>query len=101
MNKIKLPNPVVIFLAAIAAFWIADIMNPGFNPIGVMILMLIPVIIVEILYPQPALESLIEQEQHKLAQQQLLEQDSHETETEPETEPKIAEEQEPETVTQT
>ena len=63
MKKIKLPNPIIMIFGSIGAFWIADIVNPGFNPVGVMILLLIPVLIVEILYPQPELEQLIERPQ--------------------------------------
>jgi len=62
MKKIKLPNPVILVVGSMGAFWIADIVNPGFNPIGVMILFLIPVLIAEFLYPQPELEQLLEQQ---------------------------------------
>jgi hypothetical protein len=60
MKKIKLPNPIIMIFGSMGAFWIADIVNPGFNPVGVMILLLVPVLIVEFLYPQPELEQLIE-----------------------------------------
>ncbi len=63
MKKIKLPNPTIMIFGSMGAFWIADIVNPGFNPVGVMILLLIPVLIFEILYPQSELEQLIEQPQ--------------------------------------
>lgn len=61
MIKIKLPNPIVLVGGSMGAFWIADIINPGFNPIGVMILFLIPVLLAEFLYPQPELEQILEQ----------------------------------------
>jgi len=83
MRKIKIPNPIVMVFGGLAAFWIADIIHPGFNPIGVMILMLIPVIIVELLYPQPELEDIIEQAQYDAIQQQIAE----------EPEPDVAEEE--------
>ncbi len=60
MKKIKLPNPTILVAGGLGAFWIADIINPGFNPIGVMLFMLIPVLVAEILYPQPELEQLLE-----------------------------------------
>jgi len=60
MKKIRLPNPIVLATGAIGAFWIADIINPGFNPIGVMIFMLIPIIVFEFLYPEPELDQIIE-----------------------------------------
>jgi hypothetical protein len=63
MKKIKLPNPIIMIFGSMGAFWIADIVNPGFNPVGVMILLLVPVLIVEFLYPQPELEQLIERSQ--------------------------------------
>lgn len=63
MKKIKLPNPIIMVFGSMGAFWIADIIHPGFNPVGVMILLLIPVLIVEFLYPQPELEQLIERSQ--------------------------------------
>jgi len=61
MKKIKLPNPIVLVVGSIGAFWIADIINPGFNPVGVMILFLIPVLVADFLYPQQELEQLWEE----------------------------------------
>lgn len=61
MKKIKLPNPIILVAGAIGSFWIADIINPGFNPVGIMILLLVPVLIIELLYPQPEIEQLLEQ----------------------------------------
>jgi len=61
MKKIKLPNPIVMVVGGLGAFWIADIINPGFNPIGIMVFMLIPIIIFEMLYPEPELEQILEQ----------------------------------------
>ncbi len=60
MKKIKLPSPPLLIMAGLASFWIAGIINPGFNPIGVMLFLLVPVLIIEILYPQPDLESIVE-----------------------------------------
>jgi len=71
MKKIRLPSPIIMVIGGLAAFWIADIIHPGFNPIGVMILMLIPVLIVELFYPQPELEQLIEQAHYEAVQQQI------------------------------
>jgi len=61
MKMIKLPNPIMMVIGALGAFWIADIINPGFNPIGVMLFMLIPILIFEFLYPQEELEQIVEQ----------------------------------------
>ena len=63
MKIIKLPNPVILLIGSMGAFWIADIVNPGFNPVAVMILLLIPILIFELLYPQPEIEQLFEQSQ--------------------------------------
>ena len=63
MKKIKLPNLTIMIFGSMGAFWIAGIVNPGFNPVGVMVLLLIPVLIFEILYPQSELEQLIERPQ--------------------------------------
>lgn len=52
---------MVLVVGGLGSFWIADIINPGFNPIGVMVLMLIPILIFEYLYPQPELEEILEQ----------------------------------------
>jgi hypothetical protein len=60
MKKIKLPNPITLIFGSIGAFWLANIINPGFNPIGIMILLLIPVLIIDLLYPQPELKQLLE-----------------------------------------
>ena len=76
MKKIKLPNPTIMIFGSMGAFWIADIVNPGFNPVGVMILLLIPVLIFEMLYPQPELEQLIEQPQPVSIDEQPVQEES-------------------------
>ncbi len=73
MKKIKLPNPTVMIFGGLGAFWLANIINPGFNPIGVMILMFIPILIIELLYPQPELEQLIEQIHYRSIEKQAKE----------------------------
>ncbi len=60
MKKIKLPSTTVLILASLGAFWLAGRMNPGFNPVGIMILLLIPVFIVNFLYPQNEIDELFE-----------------------------------------
>ena len=60
MKKIKLPSTTVLILASLGAFWLASRMNPGFNPVGIMILLLIPVFLVNFLYPQNEMEELFE-----------------------------------------
>ncbi len=63
MNMIKLPNPLTILLGSLGAFWIADFISPAFNPIAFLMLVLIPVIICEIFYPQEELFHKVEQAQ--------------------------------------
>lgn len=60
MKKIKLPSSKVLIMGSLGAFWLADMVNPGFNPIGIMILLLIPILIFEYLYPEPELDKLFE-----------------------------------------
>lgn len=61
MKKIKLPSIIVIILASLAAFWLAGIVNPSFNFIAIGILLLIPVFMIDLLYPRSDLEKLHEQ----------------------------------------
>ena len=61
MNSIKRPNFVLLSLGGLGAFWIADIINPGFLPVGVMVFLLIPVIIVDLLYPKPEFDEIMAQ----------------------------------------
>jgi hypothetical protein len=58
MKKIKLPSTTVLVLGGLGAFWLAHIANPGFNPIGIMIFLLIPILIFEMLYPDSELDKL-------------------------------------------
>lgn len=61
MKKIKLPSTTVMIIGALTAFWLADIVNPGFNFIGGGILLLIPLFMIDFLYPKSDKEKLIEQ----------------------------------------
>lgn len=63
--KIKLPSPPIIVIGSLGAFWIADIINPGFNPIGVMVFMLVPILVFEMMYPQPEIEEIIAQAHYR------------------------------------
>ena len=60
MKNIKLPSTSVLIVGSLGAFWLADMVNPGFNPIGVMILLLIPILIFELLYPESEIDKLFE-----------------------------------------
>jgi len=61
MKKIKLPSITILIIASLAAFWLADIVNPSFNFIGMGILLLIPVFMIDFLYPRSDLEKILEQ----------------------------------------
>jgi hypothetical protein len=52
MTKIKLPNPVTFIIASACCFWISAIINPAFDPIGVLMLFLCLVVLIELMYPQ-------------------------------------------------
>lgn len=69
MKKIRLPNPAIVIFGGFSAFWIADMINPAFNPIGVMVLMLVPILIIEMLYPQTDLEDLVTQARQEIEKQ--------------------------------
>lgn len=56
MKKITLPSPVIITISGLGAFWIAGFINPGFNPIGIMILLFLPVLLMDFLWPQQELK---------------------------------------------
>ncbi len=60
MKKIKFPSTTILILGGLGAFWLAQIANPGFNPIGIMIFLLIPILIYEVLYPESELDKLYE-----------------------------------------
>jgi len=61
MNSIQRPNFILLTLGGLGAFWIADIINPGFVPVGVMVFLLIPIIIVDLLYPKPEFDEIMAQ----------------------------------------
>jgi hypothetical protein len=56
MKISKLPSPTRLVLASLGAFWLAGTMHPGFNSIGILILLLIPVLIFETLFPKKELK---------------------------------------------
>ncbi len=44
MELIKLPTPMRVIWGSLAAWWLAQIINPGFNAVAVMLLFMIPVL---------------------------------------------------------
>ena len=61
MKKIKFPSITILILASLGAFWLAGIVNPSFNLIGIGILLLIPIFMIDFLYPRSDLEKILEQ----------------------------------------
>jgi len=49
--EVKLPGPMRIILGALAAYYLRDIIHPAFTFIAVMILMMLPVLIADKLFP--------------------------------------------------
>jgi hypothetical protein len=60
MKKIKLPSLTTMLLGSLGAFWLANRMHLSFNLIGIMILLLVPIIVFETLYPQNEMDDLFE-----------------------------------------
>lgn len=52
MNKIKKPHSLLIAFAGLTAIWVADIINHGFSSIGIMILLFIPILYLDHIFPQ-------------------------------------------------
>ncbi len=53
MELTKIPGPMRIIWASIGSWWLANIINPGFHAIAIMMLFLIPVLIVELYFSFP------------------------------------------------
>lgn len=56
MEQIKQPGMMRIALGSPAAWWVANIIHPGFHAIAVMLLMMIPLIMLEFYFsfsPKP------------------------------------------------
>lgn len=52
MELITLPRPIRIIWGSIGAWWLAHVLNPGFNPIAIMLLLLIPILVKELYFTQ-------------------------------------------------
>ena len=49
---VKLPGPMRMVWGALAAYWLRDIIHPAFTIIALMILLMIPVLIADQLFPE-------------------------------------------------
>lgn len=48
-----LPRPLRLAWGSLGAWWLAHVLNPGFNPIAVMLLLLIPILVKELYFTRP------------------------------------------------
>ncbi|MGZ4979121.1 MAG: hypothetical protein ACXV8O_18415 [Methylobacter sp.] len=51
MKIVKMPTPMRMVWGSLVAYWLADIINPGFVAIAVMIALFVPILINEYLFP--------------------------------------------------
>jgi len=54
-KAVRLPGPMRMVWGALAAYWLRDIIHPGFTFIAMMILLMIPVLIANTLFPEKRL----------------------------------------------
>jgi len=51
-KNVVLPSPMRMVWGALAAYWLRDIIHPAFTLIAVMILLMIPVLIANMFFPE-------------------------------------------------
>ena len=51
-KNVVLPGPMRMVWGALAAYWLRDIIHPAFTLIAVMILLMIPVLIANMFFPE-------------------------------------------------
>lgn len=51
MEIISMPRPMRWVWGSLGAYWLADMINPGFFSIAIMALLMIPVLIMDLYYP--------------------------------------------------
>lgn len=58
MEIIKMPRPIRWIWASFGAYWLSNIIHPGFFSVAIMALLMIPIIIADVFFPPllPALE---------------------------------------------
>jgi len=61
-KSVVLPGPMRMVWGALAAYWLRDIIHPAFTLIAVMILLMIPVLIANIFFPERKLVAVEEPE---------------------------------------
>lgn len=53
VEKVKLPRPMRWFWGSLGAYWLADMINPGFFSVAVMALIMILILIADLYFPPP------------------------------------------------
>ncbi|MBE0471926.1 MAG: hypothetical protein IBX55_20760 [Methyloprofundus sp.] len=61
-KNVLLPSPMRMVWGALAAYYLRDIIHPAFTLIAVMILLMIPILIANMLFPPPKIVALDESE---------------------------------------
>ncbi len=51
MEIITMPRPMRWVWASLGAYWLAHLIHPGFGSVAIMALLMIPILIVDLLYP--------------------------------------------------
>lgn len=51
MEIIKMPRPIRWIWASLGAYWLAEIIHPGFFSVAVMALVMIPLLIADLCFP--------------------------------------------------
>jgi hypothetical protein len=51
MEIAQLPKPMRWFWGSLAAYWLADMINPGFFSVAIMALLMIPILIADLYFP--------------------------------------------------
>lgn len=54
MEIISMPRPMRWIWGSLGAYWLADIINPGFFSVAIMALLMIPVLVLDLYYPPEA-----------------------------------------------
>jgi hypothetical protein len=57
MEIIKMPRPMRWLWASLGAYWLADIIHPGFFPVAMMALVMIVVLIFDLWFPPEPIPS--------------------------------------------
>lgn len=68
MEIISMPRPMRWVWGSLGAYWLADMINPGFFSIAIMALLMIPVLILDLYYP-PQAEAEVNSAEHEIAVQ--------------------------------